>query len=190
MEPVLSKDFQDKFYTLDGVEWEKVAEKAFHNLCRQVCPNIDIEKKKIYKGTPDGILTFKDRWIPVEVKRDVGPSPEMLASMLLQDMMTAGHFLYNLNPYRGRFNFGGLILTSMQFFVYIPREEVEKIIDEFEPLWTKYKSIIAPNEAFGKIPELAVWARQAIRKLNYEIHHFVNNFRFDKVLDEILNPKN
>ena len=46
MEPILSKDFQDQFYTLNGVEKEKVAEKAFHNLCRQVCPSIDIEEKK------------------------------------------------------------------------------------------------------------------------------------------------
>ena len=189
MNPILSLDFQGQFYSEIGVEKEKAAEIAYNNLYYKANPTIKIEKKKIYKGTPDGIVIFKDgRWIPQEVKRDIGASPETLAMMLLQNMMTAGHFFYNLNPFRGRFNCKGFILDSMQFFAFIPMSELEKIIDSFEELWFRYKSVVTPSEAFDKkIPELTIWARKAVKQLNFKVHNHIDNYRLDLVLEPIFN---
>lgn len=187
MNPILSLDFQGQFYSEIGVEKEKAAEIAYNNLYYKANPTIKIEKKKIYKGTPDGIITFEDRrWIPQEVKRDIGASPETLAMMLLQNMMTAGHFFYNLNPFRGRFNCKGFILDSMQFFAFIPMSELEKVIDNFEEFWFRYKSTVSPCDAF-KIPELAIWARKAVKQINFKVHNHIDNYRLDLVLEPIFN---
>ena len=95
------KIIQNTFYSDTGVVLEKIIEQTFCDLFKTVRPDITISKKKIGKGTPDGFIVFQDNnkkkiWIPQEVKRDIGASPETLAQMFLQDMMTAGNFLYNL----------------------------------------------------------------------------------------------
>jgi hypothetical protein len=188
MNPILSLDFQSQFYSETELKKEKAAELAYDNLYKFANPTIKIEKKKIYKGTPDGIIIFKDgQWIIQEVKRDIGASPETLAMMLLQNMMTAGHFFYNLNPFRGRFNCKGFILDSMQFFAFIPMPELEKIIDSFEDLWLQYRSIVSPSEAFDKIPELAMWARRSVKLLNFKVYNHIDNYRLDLVLEPIFN---
>lgn len=189
---ILSKDIQNLFYSKDGIVKEKFVEETYCNLFKQINPDLIIEKKQIGHGTPDGFIVFQDgnsiTWIPQEVKRDIGASPETIAQMFLQDMMTAGHFLYNLNPFYGRFNFGGLILSSMQFFTFINKQELEKCIDSFEPLWIKY-CVIPPSSAFN-IKELAMWARETINMLDFKIYYLWENIRLDLVLKEIFKNGN
>lgn len=186
---LLSKEIQNLFYQNSGVVLERNIEEIYCSLFKEYYPEIKIEKKKIGHGTPDGFLVFPDNeWIPQEVKRDIGASPETIAQMFLQNMMTAGNFLYNLNPFYGRFNFKGLILSSAQFITFISKNKLEGFIDDFEPLWLKYFTI-SPSSSFN-IEELAIWARETIKKLDFKIYYLWENVRLDLIIKEMFENGN
>lgn len=102
---------------------------------------------------------------------------------LLQAMMYLGNVYYDTSTHLGVDNFNGVFLDSARYFCYIPRREIDTLMEKFEPLWRKYFRV-SPSKAY-KEPELESFAELAMYSLRHRVKALDEHFRLDLLLKEI-----
>ena len=127
------------YYKIKEPEIEKLYGKYFN----MVNKNVIYKKEDLGIGTTDGIIRFYDDshkllfWAIQETKRDVGVDSVWFGRSLLQSIMYLGNVYYDTNPL-GLDNFKGIFLDSARYFCYVSKEELDPVMELFEPLWHKY----------------------------------------------------
>lgn len=141
-----------------------------------------------YLRHTDGIIRFYDKddnllgWAIQETKRDIGLDSVQVPRAFLQAIMYLGNVFYDINIL-GVDNFIGIILNSARYFVFIPKSEVIKIMEDFEPLWNRYYRI-APCNAHKEFA-LRIWAEQKWHDIKKECYNLNNTFKLDEFLKNI-----
>ena len=93
--------------------------------------------------------------------------------------MYLGNIYYDTNIYLGVFN--GIFLDSARYFCYVPRKEIDALMEKFEPLWRKYFQV-SPSKAYKEeeLEQFAIRAAKILKPLALDEH-----FRLDLLLKEI-----
>lgn len=187
--PITGLQIRINFYTNRGCVLEDVIENHFYNYFSLVNPLIIGRKESIAGKPTDGIVRFYDEsrnvkfWILQETKRDIGINSVFVHRSLLQAMMYLGNVYYDTSTHLGVDNFNGVFLDSARYFCYIPRREIDTLMEKFEPLWRKYFRV-SPSKAY-KEPELESFAELAMYSLRHRVKALDKHFRLDLLLKEI-----
>ena len=141
------------FRRIPDDEIEKVSEcawnKAFHSL-----GNCEImSQKKLGSGRFDALVRYYDSkweryaWILIEYKRAKRfYSRDLWKESLCQLFMYLGNFFYDVSL-EGTDDFAGIVTASCDHFYFIPRENIVKLMEKFEPIWKEHFRV-TPNEAY------------------------------------------
>lgn len=187
--PITGLQIRRDFYTSSGCVLEDVIENYFYQHFKTVNPYIIGRKESIAGKPTDGIIRFYDEemhlkfWILQETKRDKGINSVFLHRSFLQALMYLGNIYYDTNTYLGVDKFNGIFLDSARYFCYVPRKEIDVLMEKFEPLWRKYFRV-SPSKAY-KEPELESFAELAMYSLRHRVKALDEHFRLDLLLKEI-----
>lgn len=185
--PITGLQIRRDFYTSSGCVLEDVIENYFYQHFKTVNPYIIGRKESIAGKPTDGIIRFYDEemhlkfWILQETKRDKGINSVFLHRSFLQALMYLGNIYYDTNIYLGVDKFNGIFLDSARYFCYVPRKEIDVLMEKFEPLWRKYFRV-SPSKAY-KEEELEWFAIRAAKILKPSA--LDEHFRLDLLLKEI-----
>lgn len=186
--PITGLQIRRDFYTPSGCVLEDVIENYFYQHFKTINPYIIGRKESIAGKPTDGIIRFYDEemhlkfWILQETKRDIGINSVVVSRSLLQALMYLGNVYYDTS-HLGVDNFKGIFLDSARYFIYVPREEVDLIMKDFEPLWRKYFRV-TPSKAY-KEPELEWFVQYRLRAKGVVMYNLDEHFRLDLLLKEI-----
>ena len=183
--PVTGLQIRGDFYTSSGCVLEDVIENYFYQHFKTVNPYIIGRKESIAGKPTDGIIRFYDEemhlkfWILQETKRDKSINSVFLYRSFLQALMYLGNIYYDTNIYLGVFN--GIFLDSARYFCYVPRKEIDVLMEKFEPLWRKYFQV-SPSKAYKEeeLEQFAIRAAGILKPLALDEY-----FRLDLLLKEI-----
>lgn len=185
--PITGLQIRRDFYTSSGCVLEDVIENYFYQHFKTVNPYIIGRKESIARKPTDGIIRFYDEemhlkfWILQETKRDKGISSVFLHRSFLQALMYLGNIYYDTNIYLGADKFNGIFLDSARYFCYVPRKEIDVLMEKFEPLWRKYFRV-SPSKAYKEeeLEQFAIRAAKILKPSALDEH-----FRLDLLLKEI-----
>lgn len=185
--PITGLQIRRDFYTSSGCVLEDVIENYFYQHFKTVNPYIIGRKESIAGKPTDGIIRFYDEemhlkfWILQETKRDKGINSVFLHRSFLQALMYLGNIYYDTNIYLGVDKFNGIFLDSARYFCYVPRKEIDVLMEKFEPLWRKYFRV-SPSKAYKeeKLERFAIRAAKILKPSALDEH-----FRLDLLLKEI-----
>lgn len=185
--PITGLQIRRDFYTSNGCVLEDVIENYFYQHFKTVNPYIIGRKESIAGKPTDGIIRFYDKemhlkfWILQETKRDKGINSVSLHRSFLQALMYLGNIYYDTNIYLGVDKFNGIFLDSARYFCYVPRKEIDVLMEKFEPLWRKYFQV-SPSKAYKEeeLEQFAIRAAKILKPLALDEH-----FRLDLLLKEI-----
>ena len=183
--PITGLQIRKDFYTSSGCVLEDVIENYFYQHFKTVNPYIIGRKESIAGKPTDGIIRFYDEemhlkfWILQETKRDKSINSVFLYRSFLQALMYLGNIYYDTNIYLGVFN--GIFLDSARYFCYVPRKEIDVLMEKFEPLWRKYFQV-SPSKAYKEeeLEQFAIRAARILKPLALDEY-----FRLDLLLKEI-----
>lgn len=185
--PITGLQIRKDFYTSSGCVLEDVIENYFYQHFKTVNPYIIGRKESIAGKPTDGIIRFYDEemhlkfWILQETKRDKGINSVFLHRSFLQALMYLGNIYYDTNIYLGVDKFNGIFLDSARYFCYVPRKEIDVLMEKFEPLWRKYFQV-SPSKAHKEeeLEQFAIRAAKVLKPSALDEH-----FRLDLLLKEI-----
>lgn len=185
--PITGLQIRGDFYTSSGCVLEDVIENYFYQHFKTVNPYIIGRKESIAGKPTDGIIRFYDEerhlkfWILQETKRDKGINSVFLHRSFLQALMYLGNIYYDTNIYLEVDKFNGIFLDSARYFCYVPRKEIDVLMEKFEPLWRKYFQV-SPSKAYKEeeLEKFAIRAAKILKPLALDEH-----FRLDLLLKEI-----
>lgn len=185
--PLTGLQIRRDFYTSNGCVLEDVIENYFYQHFKIVNPYIIGRKESIAGKPTDGIIRFYDKemhlkfWILQETKRDIGINSVFLHRSFLQALMYLGNIYYDTNIDLGIDKFNGIFLDSARYFCYVPRKEVDVLMEKFEPLWRKYFRV-SPSKAYKEeeLEQFAIRVAKILKPLALDEH-----FRLDLLLKEI-----
>lgn len=183
--PVNGYQILKEFYP--GIK-EPEIERTFGNFFNIVCKHVTYNKEQLGIGTTDGIIRFYDEhhkllfWILQETKRDVGVDSVWFGRSLLQAIMYLANVYYDTNPL-GLDNFKGIFLDSKRYFCYITKEELDPVMELFEPLWEKYYRV-RPSDAF-RVPDLEDFIPIALHKIRFKHYQFNEKFNLDQLIKDL-----
>ena len=185
--PITGLQIRKDFYTSSGCVLEDVIENYFYQHFKTVNPYIIGRKESIARKPTDGIIRFYDEemhlkfWILQETKRDKGINSVFLHRSFLQALMCLGNIYYDTNIYLGVDKFNGIFLDSARYFCYVPRKEIDVLMEKFEPLWRKYFRV-SPSKAYKEeeLERFAIRAAKILKPSALDEH-----FRLDLLLKEI-----
>lgn len=185
--PITGLQIRKDFYTSSGCVLEDVIENYFYQHFKTVNPYIIGRKESIARKPTDGIIRFYDEemhlkfWILQETKRDKGINSVFLHRSFLQALMYLGNIYYDTNIYLGVDKFNGIFLDSARYFCYVPRKEIDALMEKFEPLWRKYFRV-SPSKAYKEeeLEQFAIRAAKILKPSALDEH-----FRLDLLLKEI-----
>lgn len=185
--PITGLQIRKDFYTSSGCVLEDVIENYFYQHFKTVNPYIIGRKESIARKPTDGIIRFYDEemhlkfWILQETKRDKGINSVFLHRSFLQALMYLGNIYYDTNIYLGVDKFNGIFLDSARYFCYVPRKEIDVLMEKFEPLWRKYFRV-SPSKAYKEeeLERFAIRAAKILKPSALDEH-----FRLDLLLKEI-----
>lgn len=185
--PITGLQIRRDFYTSSGCVLEDVIENYFYQHFKTVNPYIIGRKESIARKPTDGIIRFYDEemhlkfWILQETKRDKGINSVFLHRSFLQALMYLGNVYYDTNTHLGVDKFNGIFLDSARYFCYVPRKEVDILMEKFEPLWRKYFQV-SPSKAHKEeeLEQFAIRAAKVLKPSALDEH-----FRLDLLLKEI-----
>lgn len=185
--PITGLQIRRDFYTSSGCVLEDVIENYFYQHFKTVNPYIIGRKESIAGKPTDGIIRFYDGemhlkfWILQETKRDKGINSVFLHRSFLQALMYLGNIYYDTNIYLGVDKFNGIFLDSARYFCYVPRKEIDVLMEKFEPLWRKYFRV-SPSKAYKEeeLERFAIRAAKILKPSALDEH-----FRLDLLLKEI-----
>ena len=185
--PITGLQIRKDFYTSSGCVLEDVIENYFYQHFKTVNPYIIGRKESIAGKPTDGIIRFYDEemhlkfWILQETKRDKSINSVFLYRSFLQALMYLGNIYYDTNIYLGVDKFNGIFLDSARYFCYVPRKEIDVLMEKFEPLWRKYFQV-SPSKAYkeGELERFAIRAARILKPLALDEY-----FRLDLLLNEI-----
>lgn len=186
MAPITGTQIKKDFYTQQGCVLEDVIENYFYQYYKTINPLIIGRKESIGGKPTDGIIRFYDNkmnlkfWILQETKRDIGIKSVFINRSLLQSLMYLGNIYYDVS-YLGVDTFNGIFLNSARYFIYIPKNEIDSIMEDFEPLWKKYFRI-SPSKAY-KEQELNKFINSRI--YNSYSYNLDDSFRLDLLIEKI-----
>lgn len=172
------------YYKIKEPEIEKLYGKYFN----MVNKNVIYKKEDLGIGTTDGIIRFYDDshkllfWAVQETKRDVGVDSVWFGRSLLQAIMYLGNVYYDTNTL-DLDKFKGIFLDSARYFCYVSKEELDPVMDLFEPLWNKYYRV-RPSEAYN-IPDLADFIPIALRKIRFKHYQLNKEFELDQFIKNL-----
>ena len=172
------------YYKIKEPEIEKLYGKYFN----MVNKNVIYKKEDLGIGTTDGIIRFYDDshkllfWAVQETKRDVGVDSVWFGRSLLQSIMYLGNVYYDTNPL-GLDNFKGIFLDSARYFCYVSKEELDPVMELFEPLWYKYYRV-QPSQAYN-IPDLADFIPVALYKIKFKHYQLNKEFELDQFIKNL-----
>lgn len=185
--PITGLQIRRDFYTSSGCVLEDVIENYFYQHFKTVNPYIIGRKESIARKPTDGIIRFYDEemhlkfWILQETKRDKGINSVFLHRSFLQALMYLGNVYYDTNTHLGVDKFNGIFLDSARYFCYVPRKEIDILMEKFEPLWRKYFQV-SPSKAHKEeeLEQFAIRAAKVLKPSALDEH-----FRLDLLLKEI-----
>ena len=185
--PITGLQIRRDFYTSSGCVLEDVIENYFYQHFKTVNPYIIGRKESIAGKPTDGIIRFYDEemhlkfWILQETKRDKGINSVFLHRSFLQALMYLGNIYHDTNIYLGVDKFNGIFLDSARYFCYVPRKEIDVLMEKFEPLWRKYFRV-SPSKAYKEeeLERFAIRAAKILKPSALDEH-----FRLDLLLKEI-----
>lgn len=185
--PITGLQIRRDFYTSSGCVLEDVIENYFYQHFKTVNPYIIGRKESIARKPTDGIIRFYDEemhlkfWILQETKRDKGINSVFLHRSFLQALMYLGNVYYDTNTHLGVDKFNGIFLDSARYFCYVPRKEIDILMEKFEPLWRKYFRV-SPSKAHKEeeLEQFAIRAAKILKPSALDEH-----FRLDLLLKEI-----
>lgn len=185
--PITGLQIRRDFYTSSGCVLEDVIENYFYQHFKTVNPYIIGRKESIARKPTDGIIRFYDEemhlkfWILQETKRDKGINSVFLHRSFLQALMYLGNIYYDTNTHFGVDKFNGIFLDSARYFCYVPRKEIDILMEKFEPLWRKYFQV-SPSKAHKEeeLEQFAIRAAKVLKPSALDEH-----FRLDLLLKEI-----
>lgn len=185
--PITGLQIRRDFYTSSGCVLEDVIENYFYQHFKTVNPYIIGRKESIAGKPTDGIIRFYDEemhlkfWILQETKRDKGINSVFLHRSFLQALMYLGNIYYDTNTHLGVDKFNGIFLDSARYFCYVPRKEIDVLMEKFEPLWRKYFRV-SPSKAYKEeeLKQFAIRAAKILKPSALDEH-----FRLDLLLKEI-----
>lgn len=185
--PITGLQIRRDFYTSSGCVLEDVIENYFYQHFKTVNPYIIGRKESIARKPTDGIIRFYDEemhlkfWILQETKRDKGINSVFLHRSFLQALMYLGNIYYDTNTHLGVDKFNGIFLDSARYFCYVPRKEIDVLMEKFEPLWRKYFRV-SPSKAYKEeeLEQFAIRAAKILKPSALDEH-----FRLDLLLKEI-----
>ena len=185
--PITGLQIRKDFYTSSGCVLEDVIENYFYKHFKTVNPYIIGRKESIAGKPTDGIIRFYDEemhlkfWILQETKRDKSINSVFLYRSFLQALMYLGNIYYDTNIYLGVDKFNGIFLDSARYFCYVPRKEIDVLMEKFEPLWRKYFQV-SPSKAYKEeeLEQFAIRAARILKPLALDEY-----FRLDLLLKEI-----
>lgn len=185
--PITGLQIRKDFYTSSGCVLEDVIENYFYQHFKTVNPYIIGRKESIARKPTDGIIRFYDEemhlkfWILQETKRDKGINSVFLHRSFLQALMYLGNIYYDTNTHLGVDKFNGIFLDSARYFCYVPRKEIDILMEKFEPLWRKYFRV-SPSKAYKEeeLEQFAIRAAKILKPSALDEH-----FRLDLLLKEI-----
>lgn len=185
--PITGLQIRRDFYTSSGCVLEDVIENYFYQHFKTVNPYIIGRKESIARKPTDGIIRFYDEemhlkfWILQETKRDKGINSVFLHRSFLQTLMYLGNVYYDTNTHLGVDKFNGIFLDSARYFCYVPRKEIDILMEKFEPLWRKYFQV-SPSKAHKEeeLEQFAIRAAKVLKPSALDEH-----FRLDLLLKEI-----
>lgn len=185
--PITGLQIRRDFYTSSGCVLEDVIENYFYQHFKTVNPYIIGRKESIARKPTDGIIRFYDEemhlkfWILQETKRDKGINSVFLHRSFLQALMYLGNIYYDTNTHLGVDKFNGIFLDSARYFCYVPRKEIDVLMEKFEPLWRKYFQV-SPSKAHKEeeLEQFAIRAAKILKPSALDEH-----FRLDLLLKEI-----
>lgn len=185
--PITGLQIRRDFYTSSGCVLEDVIENYFYQHFKTVNPYIIGRKESIARKPTDGIIRFYDEemhlkfWILQETKRDKGINSVFLHRSFLQALMYLGNIYYDTNTHLGVDKFNGIFLDSARYFCYVPRKEIDILMEKFEPLWRKYFQV-SPSKAHKEeeLEQFAIRAAKVLKPSALDEH-----FRLDLLLKEI-----
>nr|DAX00626.1 MAG TPA: hypothetical protein [Bacteriophage sp.] len=185
--PITGLQIRRDFYTSSGCVLEDVIENYFYQHFKTVNPYIIGRKESIARKPTDGIIRFYDEemhlkfWILQETKRDKGINSVFLHRSFLQALMYLGNIYYDTNTHLGVDKFNGIFLDSARYFCYVPRKEIDILMEKFEPLWRKYFQV-SPSKAHKEeeLEQFAIRAAKILKPSALDEH-----FRLDLLLKEI-----
>lgn len=185
--PITGLQIRRDFYTSSGCVLEDVIENYFYQHFKTVNPYIIGRKESIAGKPTDGIIRFYDEemhlkfWILQETKRDKGINSVFLHRSFLQALMYLGNIYYDTNTHLGVDKFNGIFLDSARYFCYVPRKEIDVLMEKFEPLWRKYFRV-SPSKAYKEeeLEQFAIRAAKVLKPSALDEH-----FRLDLLLKEI-----
>ena len=173
---------------------EAIIEKSFNKKITDISPNIEVDKTWLGTGITDGVFRFYDDnhnlqfWTLRECKRDVGPSIVNMGRAFLQSMMYLGGILFDYSAILRIDKFKGIFLDSARYFSYIPKSEILKVSESFEPLYNKYYQDASPCNSYY-IEDLDDWAVKAIMNMNKYVYRLDDNFRLDIIIRDLYENK-
>ena len=141
-----------------------------------------------YLRHTDGIIRFYDKddnllgWAIQETKRDIGLDSVQVPRAFLQAIMYLANVYYDTNPL-GLDNFKGIFLDSKRYFCYITKEELDPVMELFEPLWEKYYRV-RPSDAF-RVPDLEDFIPIALHKIRFKHYQFNEKFNLDQFIKDL-----
>ena len=151
------------FRSIPEGEVEKVAESAWNTAFHSLGNCQITSQRKIGNGRFDALVRYyndtwnKYVWMLVEYKRaSYWKGKDLKHDSICQLLMYLGNIFYDVSL-EGTDNFIGIVTASSDHFLFIPREVVCKLMEEFEPIWHK-NFRVKPHEAGD----------------NWEISHFVS----------------
>ena len=163
------------FRSIPSDALEKVSERVWNAAFRSQGNCKIISQQKIGSGKFDAIVRYYDEewkrytWIMVEYKiASWDNSKDLKFNSICQLLMYLGNIFYDISL-EGTDNFAGVISASRDHFLFIPKEVITDVMEEFEPIW-KENFRVRPYEAFK----------------NYDIRSFVSS-RWDKIRDNSIN---
>lgn len=185
--PITGLQIRRDFYTSSGCVLEDVIENYFYQHFKTVNPYIIGRKESIAGKPTDGIIRFYDEemhlkfWILQETKRDKGINSVFLHRSFLQALMYLGNIYYDTNTHLGVDKFNGIFLDSARYFCYVPKKEIDVLMEKFEPLWRKYFRV-SPSKAYKEeeLEQFAIRAAKILKPSALDEH-----FRLDLLLKEI-----
>jgi hypothetical protein len=189
--PVNGFDISRDFFENGKCCVEPEIEASFCFYIRQLSQYIKVRKTELSGGRTDGIIKIYDEkgnylgFIINESKRDqVFDEIRDEGTGLAQAMFYAGNFLYDVSfdSELTSEKFLGIFITNAYNLLFIPKKNLTKQIETFEPLWNKYSYNTSPN-VFAKSIPAKIWTSE--NKPKYQRYYLDKDFRLDLLFKDI-----
>ena len=168
---------------------EKVSENAWNEALLSL-GNCRIESQKVLgSGRFDALVRYYNErgnnyvWMLVEYKRD--GKADSSTKAICQLLMYLGNFFYDVSL-EGTDNFAGIIAASSDYFYFIPRRNILRVMENFEYIWRKHFRV-RPCDAHKEY-EIYNFVRESwsdIIRDSIRIRRYENGKRLDEIIKSI-----